>query len=304
MNSIIFPDFLKQGDTLEIISPSGSIDSKYIDGAELMLENWGLNVTIAPHARNKNGRFCGTLKERLSDIQSAIDNPQNKAVLCSRGGYGLIHLIDKLNLTELKTSPKWIIGYSDVTVLHMLCLQNNLASLHAPMAKHLTEEAEDNASLLYLRQLLFGDIPTYTIIPHHLNICGEAEGTLIGGNLAVLYSLIGTKYGKFPKDCILFIEDIGESPYQIDRMIWNLKLSGALSKLKGIIIGTFSDYQEDPLMYSSVYESIKQIIAPYNIPALFNFPVGHTPDNYPLIHGSSVKLSVHKNNAVVENIHP
>lgn len=304
MNGIIIPDYLKQGDRIEIISPSGNIDNKYIDGANAILEGWGLNVIIAPYARNKYGRFCGTIDERLSDLQTAINNPSNKAILCSRGGYGLIHLIEKLNLKKLKINPKWIIGYSDITILHQLCLKNKVASLHAPMAKHLTEEEENNESSLFLQQILFGEIPTYEVAPHPLNITGKAEGILVGGNLAVLYSLIGTKYCKFSKGSILFIEDIGERPYQIDRMMWSLKLSGILPKLKGLIVGSFSDYEEDPLMYTSVYESIKDIIAPYNIPVSFNFPVGHTANNYPLIHGSKIKLSVNENNVILENNKP
>lgn len=301
MNDIIIPDYLKQGDRIEIISPSGNIDSKYITGAKSVLENWGLNVIIAPHAQNKYGRFCGTIKERLYDLQTAIDNPLNKAILCSRGGYGLIHLAESLNLKKLKENPKWIIGYSDITILHQLCLKNKLASLHAPMAKHLVEEGESNKSSLYLKEILFKKIPTYKIAPHPLNITGEAEGILAGGNLAVLYSLIGTKYFKLTHGYILFIEDIGEQPYQIDRMMWSLKLSGILSKLNGLIVGNFSNYKEDPLMYASVYKSIKDIIAPYNIPVAFDFPVGHTSNNYPLIHGGKTKLSVNKNNVVLEN---
>lgn len=291
MNKNILPESLKKGDKVTIISPSGSINNEYIDAAKSLLEAWELQVTVSKYARNKAGRFCGNIEERLSDIQSAMDDEECKMILCSRGGYGIVHLLDKLRFDKIKQHPKWLVGYSDITALHQVFLHEGLMSLHAPMAKHIAEEGEDTA-IMYLKDTLFGDSPQYTIDSHQLNVYGNTEGILFGGNLAVLSSLMGSKYTRFPSKEILFLEDIGERPYQIDRMMWNLKIAGVLANISGLIIGQFTDYEEDPLMYTSVYQSIHDMVSEYNIPVAFNFPVGHVKDNYPLLHGCQVKLSV------------
>lgn len=292
------PDFLKHGDKALIVSPSGNIEIKYIDGGKVILEDWGLSVDIALHAANSYGRFCGTIEERLSDLQSAMNDTSVKLIFCSRGGYGVVHLLDKLDFTKINKNLKWLVGYSDITALHQIFLHNNIISLHAPMSRHLTEEGNDQSSK-YLKNILFGKIPEYTIEPHPLNIEGKAEGTLFGGNLAVLCSLIGSNYLRTPENGILFIEDIGEAPYKIDRMMWTLKLAGILSNIKGLIVGNFSCYEEDPLMYTPVYESIKNMMSEYNIPVAFNFPVGHTNNNYPLLHGSCVELITDANHIIL-----
>ena len=218
------PQFLKKGDKAIIVSPSGNTEIKYIEGAKSVLESWGLNVEIARYATNSLGRFCGTINERLSDLQSAMDDDEAKLILCSRGGYGAVHLIEELNFWKITNNPKWLVGYSDITVIHQAFLRQGIISLHAPMSRHLTEDAKDNASL-YLKEILFGNIPEFITEGNILNREGEAEGILFGGNLAVLCSLIGSAYAQFPKDSILFIEDIAEPPYKIDRMIWTFKLA-------------------------------------------------------------------------------
>ena len=297
MNQYIIPQPLKAGDKAVIISPSGSIDSLYVNKAQSVLEKWGLQVKIAPHAQNCTGRFCGTIEERLTDIQTAMDDYNNRMIFCSRGGCGAVHLLDKLNWKKIKQHPKWFVGYSDITALHQAFLKNKLASLHAPMAKHLSENSTDKASM-YLKKALFGEIPHYTVNAHPLNIKGTAEGILFGGNLAVFSSLLASNYINVPQGGILFIEDIGEQAYQIDRMIWSLKLSGIFDQIKGIVVGSFTNCEEDPLMYSSIYESIKNIVKEYGIVASFGFPVGHSHENYPLLHGQKMKL--HVSNTKVE----
>lgn len=299
MNENIRPDFLRQGDKAVIISPSGNIAPELIDKAVIQLQNWGLNVEVSPHAKNQHGRFCGTIKERLSDIQNAFDDEDTKLILCSRGGYGCVHLVEKLNFEKIKQTPKWLVGYSDITVLHQVLLQNNIVSLHAPMAKHIVEEDSNNISTQYLKELLFGNIPEYKIDAHPLNIEGNAEGILFGGNLAVLCSLIGSKYLQVPESGILFVEDIGEDPYKIDRMMWTLKLSGILDKIKGLVVGSFSGCEEDLLMYMPVNDSIQNIMKEYNIPVSFDFPVGHTKDNFPLLHGTKVRFEVNKSGTIL-----
>lgn len=293
------PPYLKKGDKAVIISPSGATDDLYIDGAKAVLEQWGLEVNVALYARGKHGRFGGTVEERLYDLQSAMDDKDIRLIFCSRGGYGIVQLLEKLDFTEIKKYPKWLTGYSDITALHVAFLQNGIMSLHAPMARHLTEDANDTASF-YLKQILFSELPGYVTAPHILNREGNTKGRLFGGNLAVLSGLIGTCYMNVPKNGILFIEDIGEAPYKIDRMMWQLKLSGILSKLSGLIVGQFSECNEDPMMGATIYESIKSVVADYDFPVVFDFPVGHVKNNFPLFHGLNVKLSVEKDKVILD----
>lgn len=294
MNKIIYPPKLKRGDKAIIISPSGSVDLQYINGACKVLQNWGLVVEIAVHAEEQYGRFGGTINQRAADLQSAMDDSNIKLIFCSRGGYGVVHLLDKLTFDGIKKYPKWIVGFSDITALHLALLQEGIASLHAPMARHLTDDSLDAASLL-LKDSLFMDMSDYVIDSHYLNRQGEIKGKLFGGNLAVLSGLVGTPYMNVPKNGILFIEDIAEAPYKIDRMMWQLRLSGILDRISGLIVGQFSDCQEDISMGATIYESIRNIVNDYNYPLVFDFPVGHVKDNYPLLHGGIVEVEVKGN---------
>ncbi|MDH6355388.1 muramoyltetrapeptide carboxypeptidase [Dysgonomonas sp. PH5-45] len=291
-HTIIYPPALSVGDKVRIISPSGSIDKQYIEGAKHTLQTWGLEVEVAPHAAGRYGRFGGTAEQRLCDIQDAMDDEQVKMILCSRGGYGAVHLLESIDFTKIKKNPKWLVGYSDITALHLLFMQNGLASIHAPMAKHLALDA-DNESSIYLKDILMNNkVINYNRPFHELNIKGDTEGCLFGGNLSVLAGLIGTPYTQVPKNGILFIEDIGERPYQIDRILWNLKLAGILKQIKGLVVGQFTDYEEDPLMPMTVYENIRAMVSEYNIPVCFDFPVGHVRENYPLVHGGQYFFEV------------
>lgn len=300
MNKTIYPPNLNSGDKAVIISPSGNIDLQYINGACQVLQNWGLVVEIATHAEGQYGRFGGTVDQRIADLQQAMDDPDVRLIFCSRGGYGIVHLLDKLNFEGIKKYPKWIVGYSDITALHLALLQDGIVSLHAPMARHLTEDSLDIASS-YLKDSLFINMPEYSRDSHSLNREGLVRGKLFGGNLAVLSGLIGTPYMAVPENGILFIEDIGEAPYKIDRMMWQLKLSGILSRISALIIGQFTDCSEDPLMGSTIYESISDIVKDYNYPLVFNFPVGHVKENYSLLHGAAVELEVSENNVKMKS---
>ncbi|GAB6011935.1 S66 peptidase family protein [Viscerimonas tarda] len=294
MVQYLIPQPLKEGDKAVIVSPSGNIDSLYIDKAKSVLEEWGLRVEVAAYARGHNGRFAGTVEQRLADIQTAMDDAGNRLIFCSRGGYGVVHLLEGLDFRKLKASPKWLVGYSDITALHQAFLCHGMASLHAPMCRHLSENEGDKSSM-YLKEILFGQIPRYVVESHPLNLEGVADGTLFGGNLAVFCSLLSTNQLTIPSDGILFIEDIGERAYQIDRMMWTLKLSGIFDRIKGLVVGSFTDCAEDPLMYRPVYESIRSVVEKRPIPVAFGFPVGHTKDNYPMLHGGSTKLVVTDN---------
>lgn len=294
MNKTIYPPKLKRGDKAIIISPSGNVDIQYINGASKVLQNWGLLVEVATYADRQYGRFAGTVDQRGADLQEAMDDPNVKLIFCSRGGYGVVHLLDKLNFEGIRQYPKWIVGYSDITALHLALLQEGIVSLHAPMARHLTEDSLDIASV-YLKDALFINMPDYFLASHSLNRKGLVTGKLFGGNLAVLSGLIGTPYMEVPENGILFIEDIAESPYKIDRMMWQLKLSGILGRISALVIGQFTDCLEDPLMGSTIYESIRDIVKEYNYPLVFDFPVGHVKENYTLLHGGLVEIEVREN---------
>ena len=271
---------LKKIQHIRIISPSGAIDPSYIDGAIARLRAWGYKVSEGAHARGRWGRFAGTDEERLADLMAALSDPTVDIILCARGGYGLQRIIDRVPAI---TKP--IIGFSDITALHQLSAISGQLSVHGIMCKHIATLPEESEPIVALRQLLAGEAIEYTWPSHPLNTPGDACAPIVGGNLSVLYGLQGTPYSlsklsyQFP---VLLIEDIGERHYHIDRMIRNLRMSGVLAHLSGLIVGQFSDCEDDPLMQQSVYETIKEAVADYNYPALFNAPFGHVEHNLPL----------------------
>ena len=277
---------------IRIISPSGAIDPVFIDRAAARLRSWGHEVSEGTHARGRWGRFAGTDEERLEDIQDAMQDPSVDAILCSRGGYGLQRIIDRVpNIT------KPVIGFSDITALHQLSTINCQLSIHAVMCKHIATLPEDSEPIAALRRVLEGKSVEYHIAPHPLNRYGEAKAPVIGGNLSVLYGLQGTPYSLQPSAIssqapILLIEDIGERHYHIDRMIRNLKMSGVLGYLGGLIVGQFSECEDDPGMNCTVYDTIKEAVAEYDYPVLFNAPFGHVEHNMPVWLGKETQLSV------------
>ena len=294
---MIRPPALHNDDKAIIVSPAGKIDPLLVDKAAAVLCEWGLQVEVAPNALCQTGRFSGFVDQRLSDLQTAMDDPDVKLILCSRGGYGAVHLLDKLNFDGIKRFPKWLVGFSDITALHAVFQKNGMISLHAPMVKHLAEEGSSDISVRFMKSVLFGshlkyDLPTMRY--DFLNRSGQSSGTLFGGNLSVFCSLLGTKYINIPHKGILFIEDIGEEPYRVDRMVHQLKLAGIFEKISALIVGQFSDFTEDPLMYASLNESIMTAVREYTFPVCFDFPVGHTKHNFPMLMGEKASLSVKK----------
>lgn len=291
---IQFPPYLTEGDKVAIISPASKIDKMLLKGAIERLSSWGLRPYMEKHADGAKGYYSGSIKERTNDLQHAMDDKDVRAILCSRGGYGAVHLIDRLSFDKFKTSPKWLIGFSDITALHCLMQYNGIASLHAPMAKHLTTESKDDLCSNYLKDILMGKVPSYTIESHSLNQQGTAKGILRGGNMSVFDGLRGTPYDIPAEGTILFIEDIGERPHAIERIMYELKLGGFLSKLSGLIIGQFTEYDMQNELGKSLYEAISDLVKEYNYPVCFNFPVGHVTDNRPMIEGAEVELIVNK----------
>lgn len=294
---MIYPSFLKTNDKVVILSPSGKIEAQWVEGLKAVLESYGLLVNVAEHALCENGRFAGTDEERIKDLQEAIDDHDVKAIFCSRGGYGLARIIDKIDFSALKSAAKWIVGFSDITALHNALSRVGVASIHGIMAKHITLKAEGLDNLM---TMLFGGNVAYEVPAHEFNKVGEAEGELIGGNLSVLYGLRGTPFDLDYKGKILFIEDLGERLYHIDRMMQNLRLGGVFAQISGLVVGQFTDIDEDDSFSGGVYGVIRDAVKDYDIPVCFNFPAGHVDNNQPLKMGANYKLEVLKDKAILK----
>lgn len=303
---MISPKALLPNDHVRLVSPAGVINPNLVKGAAETLKSWGWRVTIGRSATAVHGRFAGDLDARLLDLQEALDDPLCKAIFCTRGGYGCVQLVDRLDLSGFEKHPKWLVGFSDVTVLHSLLQRHGYLSVHGGMAKHLAQGdkpglfAPGMEPLTLLRQLLTGEKTTLTMPAHPLNRTGTTEGPLRGGNLTMLISLRGTDLDDIPPGCLLFIEDVGEKPYAIDRMLHNLRLGGVLARLGGLLVGQFSDYEEDPLMQKSVYELIAQTVSNYAYPVCFDLPVGHTERNVPLLCGQTARLVVNQTGTTLQ----
>lgn len=286
----IFPAPLRKGDTIAIVSPASIIDPSLVERAAATLSLLGYRVRIMPHALGHSGSYSGNINDRLEDITAALLDSEVRAILCSRGGYGCVHLLDKLAALDLNADPKWIIGFSDVSALHALMASRGIVSIHGSMAKALALEphaAPFNAMLL---DMIAGKRPALKFNSHEYNKNGVAYGKLSGGNLAVLQALIDTPYDVF-KDIILFIEDVAEPIYKIERILYQLRLSGRLNLLKGLIIGQFTLYTADK-NFSDIYDMIVPLLEGLRIPVAFNAPIGHITGNMPLLHGATVTLNV------------
>lgn len=286
---------MQTSDKAVILSPAGKIDASVVQGAAAVLEGWGLQTVIGDHAVSEHGRYSGSVNERLNDLQKAFDDPEVKVILCSRGGYGVVHLLNDLDFSGIRAHPKWVIGYSDITALHAALQLNGIASIHGPMAKHFSDEGAEDRSVQYTKSIVSGHAVEYhtpVTGKNELNRNGEAAGRLFGGNLSVFCSILGTKYARVPRDGILFIEDIGEAPYKTDRMIHQLKLAGVFERISALIVGQFTDYEEDEQMYDNLQQSIFNVVRDDAFPVCFNFPVGHVKQNYPLIMGTTASLTV------------
>lgn len=293
------PQSLQPNDLIHIISPSGSVNAEFIDGAINVFTGWGLRVSEGEFARTEYGRFGGTTEQRMSDLQQALNDPDIRAILCSRGGYGVAQIIDRIDFSEFVKHPKWLIGFSDITILHNAISNLGIESIHGIMAKQLAELPEDSEQVQRLKAILFGKRPSY-ILPGELNNrTGKAQGKLIGGNISVFMGLRGSQYDFNYQNAILFIEDIGEKPYQVDRLMQNLRFSGSLEQLSGLIVGQFNEYDEDPLMMQSMQEIILNAVSEYSYPVCFNFPAGHVDYNLPIINGAKTELVVTKDRTTV-----
>ena len=286
--------FLHEGDTIAIISPSSASDTATINGGIRTLEKWGYHCVIGPNALNDYHGFAGTIDERLSDLLWALRNPSVKAIMCSRGGDGAAHLLARLSLDTLRQYPKPIIGFSDITALLCAEARAGVKGIHGSMCWALkTYEGNDTISQT-LRRMLQGELPTYRVAPHPLNIKGRAEGIVVGGNLSVYNDLAGSDFDPLLLDgIILFMEDTGEGMSKVDRMLHNIEVRGLLSHIRGIIVGQFNKYKHPENGFEDMYAMLHEYMKHYQIPVCFDFPVGHAHlRNFPLLTGAKATLEV------------
>jgi muramoyltetrapeptide carboxypeptidase len=285
------PPYLKKGDKIAIVSPAKKLPGNIDTGIQI-LKQWGLEILIGESVFASENQFAGSDELRTKDLQHFLNKADVKAIIAARGGYGTLRIIDQLDFTEFEKAPKWIIGFSDITVLlsHLLANQNTM-SIHAQMPYTFDDATPE--SLESLRKALFGEPNTYTYNSIFPNIAGETTGELIGGNLTMLAMLSGSSSEMDFTDKILFLEDVGEQEYSIDRMMRMLKRSGKLAKLKGLIVGAFNEIQIEQIPFGqSPEEVIKGLVQEYAYPVCFSFPTGHINDNKALTLGKHVKLQI------------
>lgn len=291
LQAVIIPPALKPGDKIAIVAPAGPVKRARVDTAAAVLERSGYVPVVYPSSYSSFGHFSAPASKRLKDMREALCDTSIKAILCARGGYGAVHLLDSLASLPIDRNPKWVIGLSDITALHGLMASKGVASLHAGMTSQLTRGADDPDNRLFF-DILKGEWPEYEFEGNIRNHPGVAEGRLLGGNLSVAQALIGTPYNLIKPGTILFIEDVAEPLYKLERMLWQLRLSGILGKLNGLILGQFTEYKADQ-NYKTAEEMMAEVLADYpDLPVAFDIPIGHVKHNLPVIEGVPVRLEV------------
>jgi len=289
------PPYLKKGDQVGIICPAWKVDEE-LEDAVALLTSWGLEVVLGKTVHSSYRQYAGSDELRAQDFQHMLDHDEIKAIFAARGGYGCVRMIDRIDFTGFALNPKWIIGFSDVTVIHSH-IQRNFAipTIHGQMPMTIPDATK--ASLQSLKDTLFGKSPKYEYSSEQLLLPGEAQGKLIGGNLSLLVNVLGSPSDMDYDGKILFIEDVGEFYYAIDRMLWTLKRAGKLAKLKGMIVGGFTSLKDNKVPFGMTVEDlVKEIAAEYGYPIAFDFPAGHIDNNYTLIFGKDVSLKVEQHN--------
>jgi len=295
------PAYLKVGDTIAIVAPAGILKGRQatIQKAKKLAESWGLKVVLGKNMFNQNNHFAGSDDERCQDFQDALDDKKIKAIWAARGGYGSVRILDKLDFTTFKKHPKWVIGYSDITAFHNHIHNLGVETLHAMMPTSLEEKPEEiTKTIASFKKALFGEEIAYTVSSskyNRLNSSKEISGQLIGGNLAILTSMLGSESQLNTEGKILFIEEIGEYKYSIDRMLQSLKRANYFTKVNAVIIGNMSLIKKNTTNWGSTIEQLILDAIPNDIPVLFDFPAGHEADNRALIFGRNIRLKVGSN---------
>jgi len=303
---LITPSYLKAGDTIAIVAPAGILKPSrkaVVLQAKQLAESWGLYVVLGKNMFHQNNHFAGTDNERAADFQEALDNKNIKAIWAARGGYGSVRILDKLDFTKFTQNPKWIIGYSDITAFHNHIHNLGIETLHAMMATSLEEKPEEIIETIStFKKVLFGENLSYKIPlskynrTHNLD---TIQGQIIGGNLAILSSMLGSKSQLNTENKILFIEEIGEYKYAIDRMLQSLKRANYFTNVKAVVIGNMSLIKKNSTKWGSSIEQLILDAIPADIPVIFNFPAGHEADNRALIFGRKTKLIISKEHSTL-----
>ena len=291
------PPSLKKGDTIAIVAPAGILIHRkhIIDKAKNLAESWGLQVVYGKNMFHQNHHFAGTDQERCQDFQDALNNKNIKAIWCARGGYGSVRILDLLDFSKFKENPKWVIGYSDITAFHNHIHNLGVETLHAMMGSSMQDKFEDIINTIAsFKKVLFGESLTYKISSSKYNREGERKGILVGGNITLLASMLGSVSQISTKDKVLFIEEIGEYKYAIDRMLQSLKRAGYFNGVQAIIVGEMTNIKKNKTSWGSSIEELILAVVPKEIPVIFNFPAGHDPDNRALIMGRTVKVTIKK----------
>ena len=293
------PAYLKAGDTIALISPSYYTAMENVEATADLLRSWGFVPVVGPNVgKVVDGKYAGTVAERVSDLLWAFGDPSIKAIICNRGGYGTIQLIDQIPLSALSASPKWLVGFSDISTLHGLLNRAGVMSMHGTMSSFLAAGGTDETSTL-MRDLLLGEVPCYHLPAHAQNIEGVASGVLVGGNLCTVAPNVGSQAdATMGQDLILFVEEVGESMHNIDRQMRVLQMNGVLDRCKGVVLGEFSDCGSE-FTYENVEAMIRRIVEPYGIPMLCGFPAGHGDVNLPLVMGAPVTIDVRGDGATL-----
>ncbi|MDO6744235.1 LD-carboxypeptidase [Tenacibaculum soleae] len=296
------PAYLQKGDTIAIVAPAGILKNrKYIiDKAKKLAETWGLKVVYGKYMFSQNNHFAGTDDERCEDFQQALDNPNIKAIWAARGGYGSVRILDKLDFTKFKESPKWVIGYSDITAFHNHIHNLGVETIHGMMGTSMQDNPQDIPETIEtLRKALFGEALGYEFPSSKHNRLGSVKGELVGGNIAILASMLGSTSQISTDGKILFIEEIGEYKYSIDRMLQSLKRAGYFTKVKAVIVGDMTKVKKNTTPWGSSIDQLILDVLPSDIPVLFNFPAGHEPDNRALIMGRNIELNIKETTTTV-----
>lgn len=302
-SELIQPPYLKAGDTVAIVAPSGILKNREreVQQAVDLLKSWGLHAIVGQHVFSTSNHFAGTDAQRCEDLQNAMDDPKISAIWCARGGYGTVRILDQLNYEKFKESPKWIIGYSDITALHNQVHTKGFQSLHAIMCVSLTKDlSEIESSIESFKAALFGTPVNYDLDNSPHNRIGKASGQLVGGNLTILHTMLGSKESIDTSGKILFIEEIGEYKYHIDRMLQSMKRAGYFDTCSGLVVGDMSKIRKNTTLWgTSVEQLILDALADYDFPIAFNMPAGHKKDNRALILGKTVELVVRKDKSTL-----
>lgn len=292
----ITPQYLKQGDKIAIAATARKVSREEMQPAIDIFSSWGLTVVFSDELYDAENQFAGNDETRTKSFQKSLDDKTVKAIFCARGGYGTVRIIDHLDFTSFTSNPKWIVGYSDITVLHSHINKNlNIQTLHATMPINMQLHNGDEESISSLKKMLFGENISYQIPAHTFNKAGEAKAQIIGGNLSVLYSLLGSNSDIDTTGKILFLEDLDEYLYHIDRMMMNMKRNGKLNHLAGIVVGGMNDMKDNTIPFGkSAEEIIYDHVKGFSYPVCFGFPAGHDKKNVALRLGAEVLLKVDK----------